>query len=141
MSDLQAGLDAYRRQVDAFRWQVPDAFNFGRDVVDRFAADPERPALCWRGADSGERRLGFAEVSRASNRFAHLLRALGVAAGDPVIVMLPRVPEWQIASVGARETTASPEYEDLRRAAVKAGVPLKEMHRRIVGLFRTSEGG
>src|SRR5262249_42976997 len=38
-------LDAYRRQVDAFRWEVPDAFNFGRDVVDRRALEADGPAL------------------------------------------------------------------------------------------------
>jgi acetyl-CoA synthetase/medium-chain acyl-CoA synthetase len=101
MSGLDPALDAFRRKRDAFRWQAPDAFNFGADVVDRFAREPSRPALLWRGADSSERRLTYADVARASNRFAHLLRGLGVGLGDPVVVMLPKVPEWQIALVGA----------------------------------------
>ena len=28
-----------------FKWDVPATFNFGADVVDRFAEDPERVAL------------------------------------------------------------------------------------------------
>ncbi len=93
MSEIQQALDAYRRQVESFRWEVPDAFNFGRDVVDRFAeADPGRPALLWRDATGAERRLDFGEVRRASDRFARLLVALGVGDGEPVIVMMPRVP-------------------------------------------------
>jgi acyl-coenzyme A synthetase/AMP-(fatty) acid ligase len=100
---LGGALDDWRRRRDAFRWEAPDPFNFGTDVVDRFAREAARPALLWRGADGAERRLSYAEVARAANRFAHLLQGLGVRPGDPVVVMLPKLPEWQIALVGALE--------------------------------------
>jgi acetyl-CoA synthetase/medium-chain acyl-CoA synthetase len=103
MPEIDAALDAWKRKRDAFRWETPDRFNFGTDVVERHAREPARQALCWRGADGAERRLTYAEVARAANRFAHLLRSLGVRPGDPVVVMLPKVPEWQIALVGALE--------------------------------------
>jgi len=106
MAALDEALDRYRRTCQSFRWEVPDSFNFGRDVVDRFAEEPERPALLWRNARGRERQLRFSDVSAASNQFAHLLTSLGVSPGDPVIVMLPRVPEWQIAVVGALKTGA-----------------------------------
>jgi acetyl-CoA synthetase/medium-chain acyl-CoA synthetase len=106
MSGLGTELDAWRRRADAFRWELPEAFNFGHDVVDRFAADPARPALLWRDASGRERRLGFGEVRDASNRVAHVLRGLGLEAGDPVIVMLPRIPEWQLVVVGALKVGA-----------------------------------
>ena len=101
MAGIGSELDAWKRRRDAFRWEAPAAFNFGADVVDRFACEPSRPALLWRGAEGAERRLSYADVARASNRFAHLLRGLGVTPGDPVVVMLPKVPEWQVALVGA----------------------------------------
>jgi len=101
MTRLQQGLDSYRRRCEAFRWELPQQFNFGRDVIDVFARDPSRPALWWRSAGGGERRLGFGDVRRGSNQVAHLFRALGVAPGAPVILMLPRVPEWHVVSVGA----------------------------------------
>ncbi len=106
MPALHEALDRYRRTCESFRWEVPDSFNFGRDVVDRFAEEPERPALLWRSAEGRQRRLRFSDVSAASNQFAHLLLSLGIAPGDPVIIMLPRVPEWQIALVGALKTGA-----------------------------------
>ncbi len=106
MPPLQEELDRYRREVEGFRWDAPDAFNFGRDVVDAFATDPERPALLWRNAAGDERRLTFENVSHGSNRAANLLRSLGVAPGQPVIVMLPRVPEWQMVTVGALKAGA-----------------------------------
>jgi acetyl-CoA synthetase/medium-chain acyl-CoA synthetase len=98
--ELGETLDSYREAVARFRWDVPDEFNFGRDVIDRFGADPERRALLWRDARGRERRLRFADVSRESNRAAHLARSLGIGPGAPVIVMLPRVPEWQLVTVG-----------------------------------------
>jgi len=91
-------LEAHRRAREGFRWELPDAFNFGRDVVDR--QPPERPALWWRNAAGRERRLAFGEVARASNRVASLLETLGTAPGDPVLLMLPRVPEWHVTLVG-----------------------------------------
>ncbi len=103
MSRIDSALDAWKRKRDAFRWETPDPFNFGTDVVDPFAREARRPALLWRGADGAERRLTYADVARAANRFAHLLRSLGVALGDPVVVMLPKIPEWQIAVIGALE--------------------------------------
>jgi acetyl-CoA synthetase/medium-chain acyl-CoA synthetase len=106
MAALEEALDRYRSACESFRWEVPDGFNFGRDVVDRFAEDPERPALLWRNAEGRERRLRFSDVARLSNQFAHLLTGLGVSPGDPVIIMLPRVPEWQVAMVGALKAGA-----------------------------------
>jgi acyl-coenzyme A synthetase/AMP-(fatty) acid ligase len=100
MGELGSSLDEYRRAVSAFRWEVPDTFNFGRDVVDRLAEDPTRPALLWRNGAGASRRLSFADVRSASNRVAHLVRALGIEPGQPVIVMLPRVPEWHVVLVG-----------------------------------------
>src|SRR5262249_50926343 len=43
----------------------------------------------------------FDELSRASNRFANALAALGVERGDRVAGYLPRVPEVLVAMVGA----------------------------------------
>jgi len=106
MTEFSEALDRWRRERDAFRWSVPDPFNFGRDVVDRFAADPARPALLWRDAAGGERRLRFGDVRAGSNRVVHLLAQLGVQPGEPVLVMLPRVPEWQLVLVGALKAGA-----------------------------------
>ena len=90
----------YAECCRGFRWQLPAHFNFGADVVDAWAREPARPALIWCDAAGAERRLSFADVARASARFANLLAARGVTKGDRVVVMLPRLPEWHIAMVG-----------------------------------------
>lgn len=87
----------YAETCERFRWQVPDTFNFGVDVVDALAADENRLALVWCDESGAEERLTFADISWASNRLANALTAEGVTKGDRVIIMLPRRPHWQIA--------------------------------------------
>ena len=98
----------YRAVYEAFRWDLPESFNFGGDVVDAWAAGPERPALIWCDAAGAERRYSFADIARLSARFANLLSARGIGKGDRVVIMLPRIPEWQIATVGCLKLGAVP---------------------------------
>lgn len=86
----------YRR----FRWELPASFNFAADVVDRWAADPAKLALIWRDEAGREERHTFGQIAERSRRMGSLLRASGLLPGDRCIVMLPRVPQWQIAMVG-----------------------------------------
>ncbi len=39
-----------------FAWEIPASFNFGADVVDRYAEDPARVALIWYDAAGREVR-------------------------------------------------------------------------------------
>jgi acetyl-CoA synthetase/medium-chain acyl-CoA synthetase len=89
----------YEELVAGFRWQVPAEFNFGA-LVDAWATDRSRVALYWEDEAGRRERHTFWDVKQASNRFMNALAALGVGRGDPVLVMLPRVPAWQTAMVG-----------------------------------------
>jgi acyl-coenzyme A synthetase/AMP-(fatty) acid ligase len=91
-----------------FRWEIPESFNFGADVIDKWAKDPEKLALIWANAEGDERRLTFRDVSRLSNQFASLLDSQGIGKGDRVIISLPRIPEWQIAMIGCHKLGAVP---------------------------------
>lgn len=89
----------YEETHATFRWETPERFNFGRDVVDRWAAE-DRPAMTWLGADGKEDHLDFAEFSRLSGKFANAMRSLGVGRGDRVMVLLGKVPEWHAILTG-----------------------------------------
>ncbi|MCB9871577.1 MAG: AMP-binding protein [Ectothiorhodospiraceae bacterium] len=91
-----------------FDWDLPERFNFAADVVDLWARDANRLALVWCNAAGEERRFTYAEMSTLAARFAGVLAAAGVAKGDRVIVMLPRIPEWQVAMVGCLRIGAVP---------------------------------
>lgn len=68
------------------------------DALLRRAAErtPNRTALIFFGA-----RTSFAELDRAVDRFAHVLRAMGVTKGDRVSLHLPTSPAFVIAFMGA----------------------------------------
>ena len=101
MADLNDALENYRRLRETFVWSVPDSFNFARDVVDKFARESGRPATLYRDANNTETRFTFADMSAAIHRCAGLYEALNIAQGERVMVLLPRIPQWQYAVVGA----------------------------------------
>jgi medium-chain acyl-CoA synthetase len=86
----------YEDLVAGFSWQVPEEFNFGA-LVDAWATDRSRVALYWEDEAGHTARLTFWDLRQASNRAMNALAALGVGRGDPVLVMLPRVPAWHVA--------------------------------------------
>lgn len=83
-----------------YRLEVPEYFNFSRDVIDRWAEDPQRRALWWIDDHGNERQWTFAELARESRKVADGLSRLGVNRGDVVLAILPRVIEWWLASLG-----------------------------------------
>ncbi len=101
-------MDDYDAAWAAHRLATPETFNFAGDVVDRWARDPQRTALVWCDAAGAERRLTFAQVSDESARVAAWLADRGVAKGDRVVVMLPRIPEWQVSMVACLRLGAVP---------------------------------
>jgi acyl-coenzyme A synthetase/AMP-(fatty) acid ligase len=89
----------YADLVREFRWDIPETFNFGVDVVDAWAAERDGLAIVWENAAGAEASYRFSDISRLSDQLAQSLRRLGVGKGDRVVVMLPRIPEWQISLI------------------------------------------
>ncbi|MBA3789822.1 MAG: AMP-binding protein [Actinomycetota bacterium] len=94
-----ANIGDYETTYREFLWETPERFNFGRDVVDKWASE-DRPAMIWLGTNGDERRLSFGDFSRLSNRFAGAMRELGIRRGDRVMVLLGKVPEWHAILTG-----------------------------------------
>ena len=109
MRELAPNILDYEETYRNFRLEVPEYFNFGFDVVDKRAEDRTKLALV--SVDpTGERaeRHTFWDLKVQSNRFAAILRDLGVRKGDRVFVMLPRIPEWYITMLGLIKLGAVP---------------------------------
>src|SRR5262245_22557199 len=99
-------VEGYESLCADFRWQVPETFNFGTDIIDRRAREQDGPALIWENAAGETRRYSYSDLSLLSNQLANVLRANGVEKGDRVIIMLPRLPKWFIALIAAMKIGA-----------------------------------
>lgn len=101
-------LEAYRRMRQTYRLECPERFNFGVDVVDRWAEQRgDEAALVWIGPE-GERRVSFAEMKRRTDHLAGAMAGLGLGRGERVLVMLPSVVEWWEAMVGLTKAGVIP---------------------------------
>lgn len=98
----------YENTHAAFEWDLPETFNFGGDVVDVWARDPERLALIWCNAEGEEERYTYADIAALTNKFANVLKASGLEKGDRVLIVLPRIPAWQIALVACTKLGVIP---------------------------------
>jgi acyl-coenzyme A synthetase/AMP-(fatty) acid ligase len=98
----------YEAERREFRLEVPEYFNFATDVIEKWAGDPNKPAMLWVGQHGEERGLTFAHFAEYSSRAANAFATLGLGKGDPVLVMLPRIPEWWEAALGLMRLGAIP---------------------------------
>jgi acyl-coenzyme A synthetase/AMP-(fatty) acid ligase len=84
--------------IESFRWDVPASFNFGRDVIDVLGRE-DRRGLLFIDAAGVRSDVSFPEIALATQRWAGALRDLGVAKGERVVVLLPKIPAWLHAMV------------------------------------------
>jgi acetyl-CoA synthetase len=117
---LTPNLRDYAAEAAAFSWSAARAeldglpgggLNIAHEAVDRHARGPRAATValrCLGRASAGgvTRELTYAELAAQSNRFANTLRALGVAKGDTVFALAPRVPELYVAALGTWKALA-----------------------------------
>ncbi|MGH2701839.1 MAG: AMP-binding protein, partial [Actinomycetota bacterium] len=110
MNDASPNMTDYEATHESFKLEVPEYFNYTRDVIDAWAErSPDKVALLAVGPDgTDERRINFGELSERSKRAAAFLSSLGVAKGDRIFVMLQRVPEWYDVLLGCFRIGAIP---------------------------------
>ncbi|MBI4525062.1 MAG: acetate--CoA ligase [Deltaproteobacteria bacterium] len=92
--------DAAQRELDGLPNEK--GLNIGYEAVDRHAAGARRDrlALRWLGKQGEVRDFTYGDLQALSNRFANVLRGLGVGKGDRVFTLAGRVPELYITALG-----------------------------------------
>ncbi|HET7458312.1 MAG TPA: acetate--CoA ligase [Gemmatimonadaceae bacterium] len=80
-------------------WFVGGQLNASVNCVDRHVRGPRRnkAAIVWEGEPGDRRTLTYWDLYVEVNRFANVLKGLGVVRGDRVAIYLPLVPEAAIA--------------------------------------------
>ena len=92
----------YEEVCRTFRLDVPELFNYGFDVIDRWAADRSKLAMVWADRHGEDiRKYSFFDLMVLSNRFANVLRGMGLRKGDRLFVMVPRTVEWYAVMLGS----------------------------------------
>ncbi|KWV58213.1 AMP-dependent synthetase [Bradyrhizobium macuxiense] len=88
-----------------FRWNIPDYYNIGADICDRWAdKEPGRLAIIDVEPGKPTREYSFGDLKAISNRLANALSARGIGRragemGDRVGVMLPQRFETAVVHV------------------------------------------
>lgn len=98
MSQVHNMVD-YDKTYAEFKLEVPEYFNFARDVLDKWAENPDKLAMWWVDDEGNEVKKTFAALCQDSRRVCNMLAAQGVKKGDVVIVILPRYVEWWVINI------------------------------------------
>lgn len=99
-------LDWFKKWRKVLKWKVPHSkwfvggkLNVSYNCLDRHinTARKNKAAIIWE-AESGESvTLTYQEIYREVNKFANVLKGLGVNRGDRVTIYLPMIPELAVA--------------------------------------------
>jgi acetyl-CoA synthetase len=105
-AEIAGELDWFTPWTKVLDWQPPRAqwfvggkLNLCHNCVDRHAlgARAEKTAILWEGEPGEVRKLTFRELHGEVQRFANVLKELGVKKGDRVAVYMGMTPELAIA--------------------------------------------
>jgi acetyl-CoA synthetase len=126
-----------------------DCFNIGQLGVDRHATGPlcDRVALRWLGRDGTTLDTTYAQLRDQTNRFANVLRSLGVGKEDRVFALAGRIPALYIAALGTLKNTSvfcplfsafgpEPVRQRLQRGDAKVLVTTERLYRRTIADLR-----
>jgi len=92
-----------------YKWFVGGKTNIVYNALDRHMKTwrKNKLALIWVSEDGKEERtFSFYSLNREVNRFANIIKAMGVTKGDRVTIYLPRIPEIVFAMLACAKIGA-----------------------------------
>ncbi|MBM9514485.1 acetate--CoA ligase [Desulfogranum marinum] len=123
--------------------------NIAHEAVDRHANThlAHHPALRWLGPDGTVLEYTYTDLQQQSNRFANVLRQLGVGKGDAVFVFADRIPALYFAALGSLKNGSifcplfsafgpEPVYQRLQRGHAKVLVTTTQIFQQKVEQLR-----
>jgi acetyl-CoA synthetase len=114
---VEPNLLDYEKTCKAFTWEAAQVelaglpgggLNIAWEAVERHAAGAlrDKTALRFLSAAAPPRNLSYGELSRLTNRFANVLKKLGIAKGERLFILAGRIPELYIALLGSLKNGA-----------------------------------
>ncbi len=92
--------DNYPDLYKNFEWKIPEFYNIGQDVCDKWAEqDPDRIALYHRLEDGSLTPISYGSLRDQSNQLANCLQRAGLEPEDRIALLLPQCPQTLIAHI------------------------------------------
>ena len=91
----------YEKVYHAFQWEIPEFYNIGVDICDKWAWQRNRLALIYENEKGLVEKYTFRDLKRLSNQLANGLKANGIVRGDRLGILLPQCPETAICHIAA----------------------------------------
>ena len=109
-----------------FKWFINGKTNICYNCLDVHltSAHKNKLALIWEGEDGSFRSFSYFALHREVNKFANVLKSLGVKKGDRVTIYMGRVPELEIAMLACARIGAI-------HSVVYGGFSVEALHERI----------
>jgi acetyl-CoA synthetase len=91
------------------KWFVGGQLNVSHNCLDRhvLAGKGDKVAIHWEGEPGDRRTITYAELLDEVQRFANVLKGLGVERGDRVNIYLPMIPEAAVAMLACARIGAA----------------------------------
>ncbi|PJF28409.1 MAG: acetyl-coenzyme A synthetase, partial [Phototrophicales bacterium] len=91
-----------------YKWFVGAKTNIAYNALDRHikTARKNKLALIWEGEPGDKQTYSYYRLWREVNRFANVLKSMGVKKGDRVTIYMGRIPELLIAMVACAKIGA-----------------------------------
>jgi acetyl-CoA synthetase len=91
------------------KWFVGGKLNVAHNCLDRhvLAGKGDKVAIHWEGEPGDTRTITYASLLDEVQRFANVLKGLGVAQGDRVNIYLPMIPEAAVAMLACARIGAA----------------------------------
>ena len=99
--------NSYEDFYENFKLKYNDDFNFGFDVVDKYAEiDSAKIALIWTNDNGETHTFTFKDMKEYSNKVANLFKRLGITKGDKVMLTLKNRYEFWFCMVALHKLGA-----------------------------------
>lgn len=92
-----------------YKWYTGAKVNIVHNCIDRHLKTwrKNKLALIWESEDGKEQRtFSYYAMNREVNRFANIIKAMGIKKGDRVTIYLPRIPEIVFAMLACAKIGA-----------------------------------
>ena len=98
----------YDEVYNSFSWEIPEYYNIGVDICDKWAHQRYRLALVYENEKGQVEKYTFWDLKNLSNRLANGLKALDVDNGHRMGILLPQCPETALCHIAAFKVGAIP---------------------------------